>query len=183
MVIPLHIAIYSFSAPDSALSPFYKVKACSSRTNNNYTTANTENTANTIARANTETANKNTTTTTTSQPSTPTVAMYFGITSHDVHDGHTHLEAPAIGISGDLFDLNCKLFRSLRRSDLCSDKESDEAWLADNEAGRFRLWGDGFDAKEGGLHELLEHSSLGGTVVSLLVGVARKLQKCEPWPL
>ncbi|KAI5792883.1 hypothetical protein FPQ18DRAFT_334380 [Pyronema domesticum] len=106
--------------------------------------------------------------------------MYFGVTSHDVHDGHTHLEAPAIGISGDLFDLNCKLFRFLRRSELCSDRESDEAWLADNEAGRFRLWGDGFDAKEGGLHELLEHSSLGGTVVSLLVGVARKLQKYVP---
>ncbi|KAI5816883.1 hypothetical protein BZA77DRAFT_311257 [Pyronema omphalodes] len=106
--------------------------------------------------------------------------MYFDVTSHHVHDGHNHLEAPAIGISGELFDLNCKLFASLRRSDLCSDKESDEAWLADNEAGRFRLWGDGFDAKGGGLHELLEHSSLGGTVVSLLVGVARRLQKYVP---
>lgn len=87
---------------------------------------------------------------------------------------HDHASA---GFCGELFILTRDLFAALRLSSHVSDPESDEAFLAENEAGRFRLWGDGFDVLEGRLDELLDGSVLLSAVVMQMVGIARKLRR------
>jgi hypothetical protein len=88
----------------------------------------------------------------------------------------------ASGFCGELFILTRDLFNALQLSGRVSDPESDEAFLAQNEAGRFRLWGDGFDVLDGGLDELLDGSMLRSAVVVQLVGIARKLRRCTLSP-
>jgi hypothetical protein len=85
----------------------------------------------------------------------------------------------ATGFCRALFNIIRDLFSALQLSGRVSDPESDEGFLAENEAGRFRLWGDGFDAREGGLDELLDGSGLHGAVVVQLAGIARKLRRCR----
>jgi hypothetical protein len=76
---------------------------------------------------------------------------------------------------GALFQHTRDLFNALP---VPSDADSDEAFLAHNEAGRFRLWGDGFDVLDGGLDKLLESSPLRSAVVEQLVDMARTLRSC-----
>jgi UDP-2,3-diacylglucosamine pyrophosphatase LpxH len=89
--------------------------------------------------------------------------------SHSGEDEH------APGFCGDLFQHTRKLFNALP---VPSDPDSDEAFLAHNEAGRFRLWGDGFDVLDGGLDKLLESSPLRSAVVEQLVEMSRTLSRC-----
>jgi hypothetical protein len=97
--------------------------------------------------------------------------------------GPSREDEHAPGFCGELFIITRDLFNALQLSGRLSDPESDEAFLAQNEAGRFRLWGDGFDVLEGGLDELLDGSALRSAVVEQLVGIARKLRRCTLGPL
>lgn len=83
------------------------------------------------------------------------------------------------GFCSVLFNLNRDLFNALQLSGRVSDEDTDEGFLAQNEAGRFRLWGDGFAVQDGGLDELLDGSVLQGAVVVQLVSIARKLRRCK----
>ena len=82
------------------------------------------------------------------------------------------------GFCGELFDLIRDLFNALNLSGKVSNDDSEETFLAQNEAGRFRIWGSGFDVEDGGLDELLDGSVLQGAVVVQFVGIARKLSRC-----
>ncbi|KAF8253094.1 hypothetical protein K440DRAFT_657620 [Wilcoxina mikolae CBS 423.85] len=102
---------------------------------------------------------------------------YTNGTTSTVIAGPSHEDEHATGFCRALFNIIRDLFSALQLSGRVSDPESDEGFLAENEAGRFRLWGDGFDAREGGLDELLDGSGLHGAVVVQLAGIARKLRR------
>jgi hypothetical protein len=91
----------------------------------------------------------------------------------------SYIEESRAGFCGDFFALIRDLFSALQLSGAVDDDDSEESFLVQNERGRFRLWGDGFDVADGRLDDLLDGSSvLMGAVVVQFVGIARKLRRC-----
>jgi len=87
------------------------------------------------------------------------------------------LDAPQVGFVGELYTTCCRTFASLI-VELALEATSSVKFHATEELGRLRVWGDGFEAENGGMDRLLSTSAeLRDAVVFLLTGVARKLEQ------
>jgi len=90
---------------------------------------------------------------------------------------NTELDAPQVGFVGELYIACCRTFASLI-VELALEATSSVKFHAIEELGRLHVWGDGFEAENGGLDKLLDTSEdLRDAVIYLLTGIAHKLER------